>query len=676
MLWLSGWFYRKNHIINSAAGAGYQVRVTAHYGAGVDAGENVYCSSLCRTDFGDIRFTDESNNLLDYWMQSKTDGVSAVFWVEIAGSLESTSQTVYVYWGKSDASTTSNQASTFVDVIPNLQLGVPLEEADTEVNPIVIADDNQAAFWTADNYDGSIGGTIGTPTLSNVGSAPVGANMLQITGVAGSYQKWRVYHNYGSNQDWSSKQFISLYLTGTNSGKNLIVLVNKDNFTANTLETNFWYWVVPDTFTGLTKIKLWFSALQQGGGTLNLATIKGIAIRCANADTNWSYNGNVDRVIAAIPPNAIDYSGNGYNGTTTGTMIVPGRLSGKNGRQFPADGSKIVVSHAFNCPVWTVCAFFKRLGEPGSSNANYHTLVNNLMGFGNEALRVNRTSGGSHACALVQITGPAWKYASTTQSIDANFNLISAMYDDSTHSLYAALNGNISPATDTTETPVMSSTNLLIGQLSSTWEFTNGIISGVYFFSTKLSSTQLTNMSANYPDVTLDAGKVLVRKYATIQPSHDVWGGVEHFVVASDSFSVVDGILRHRQFSVSDLVGATDELLGCKGLLLSDALNVVDAVTMLKALLVSDAVGLADAVLALKSLGVADSVVLLDSVSVPLRVRKVLDSVCLADGLTVNKTLMIAEDVFVVETAEVGTGDRRTRLFLILGNLAIKLSKD
>ncbi|MEM3589414.1 MAG: hypothetical protein QXN33_00255, partial [Candidatus Bathyarchaeia archaeon] len=37
--WLSGWSYRKRHIINPASGAGtgYQIRIIAHYGSGTDS---------------------------------------------------------------------------------------------------------------------------------------------------------------------------------------------------------------------------------------------------------------------------------------------------------------------------------------------------------------------------------------------------------------------------------------------------------------------------------------------------------------------------------------------------------------------------------------------------------------------------------------------------------------
>ena len=69
----------------------------------------------CKTDFGDVRFTDDDGaTLLDYWMETKVDGESATFWVEVSDDLSSVNRTIYMYYGKSDATTTSNADNTFV----------------------------------------------------------------------------------------------------------------------------------------------------------------------------------------------------------------------------------------------------------------------------------------------------------------------------------------------------------------------------------------------------------------------------------------------------------------------------------------------------------------------------------------------------------------------------------
>ena len=109
--WLEGWQYRKSHVINPASGAGtnYPIKIVVHYGSGTDSGENVYLNSHCRADFGDVRFTaSDGETLLDYWIEEKVDSDYAVFWVEIADSLSSSSVTIYIYYGKSDATTTSD----------------------------------------------------------------------------------------------------------------------------------------------------------------------------------------------------------------------------------------------------------------------------------------------------------------------------------------------------------------------------------------------------------------------------------------------------------------------------------------------------------------------------------------------------------------------------------------
>jgi len=113
MTWMTGWGYRKSHVITASVGAGtnYQTCIKVYKTTGVDGTETangilmgkVYVGSNCRDDFGDIRFTDDDGNtLLDCWMETLSSGVYAVFWVEVKDTLESNA-TIYVYYGKADA---------------------------------------------------------------------------------------------------------------------------------------------------------------------------------------------------------------------------------------------------------------------------------------------------------------------------------------------------------------------------------------------------------------------------------------------------------------------------------------------------------------------------------------------------------------------------------------------
>ena len=119
MGWLSGWQYRKSHEIQgSSVGdqTNYQIKIVVHKGAGTDSGEDVYCNNHCRDDFGDIRFTkSDGETLLDYWMEEYTSGDKATFWVEVDSIPASPDKaTVYIYYGKNDATTTSNGDNTFL----------------------------------------------------------------------------------------------------------------------------------------------------------------------------------------------------------------------------------------------------------------------------------------------------------------------------------------------------------------------------------------------------------------------------------------------------------------------------------------------------------------------------------------------------------------------------------
>jgi len=112
------WKYRKSHVINPSSGAGtnYQVKIITHFTSGTDSGENVYLEAKCRSDFGDIRFTDDDGiTLLDYWMEGYNFQVNATFWVEVLDDLSSSSVTIYIYYGNPTVTTTSNGTSTFWD---------------------------------------------------------------------------------------------------------------------------------------------------------------------------------------------------------------------------------------------------------------------------------------------------------------------------------------------------------------------------------------------------------------------------------------------------------------------------------------------------------------------------------------------------------------------------------
>ncbi len=116
--WLTGWQYRKAHnITGSTAGAqtDYQVQIIVQNASGADSGNIVNINNKMRSDFGDIRFTNSSGTLLNYWMENYTSGTNATFWVKVDSiPASSNNATIYIYYGNSGATNISNGDNTFL----------------------------------------------------------------------------------------------------------------------------------------------------------------------------------------------------------------------------------------------------------------------------------------------------------------------------------------------------------------------------------------------------------------------------------------------------------------------------------------------------------------------------------------------------------------------------------
>ena len=115
--WLEGWTYRKSHLILNATGAGtnYQVQIIVINGSGSDSGNTVYIDNKTRSDFGDVRFTDnDGNTVLDYCVEILNVEINMTSWVEVQDDSSSANVTIYMYYGKASATTLSNGETTFL----------------------------------------------------------------------------------------------------------------------------------------------------------------------------------------------------------------------------------------------------------------------------------------------------------------------------------------------------------------------------------------------------------------------------------------------------------------------------------------------------------------------------------------------------------------------------------
>lgn len=119
MAWLSTYALRKLiTLVGTTAGAqtNYQMKLTVYKGAGANSAGVVYLGGRCQDDFDDIRFTkSDGSTELDHWRESYVSGTSAIFWIEFdAIPANPNTATFYIYYDKSDATSGSSGANTFI----------------------------------------------------------------------------------------------------------------------------------------------------------------------------------------------------------------------------------------------------------------------------------------------------------------------------------------------------------------------------------------------------------------------------------------------------------------------------------------------------------------------------------------------------------------------------------
>jgi len=109
--WLPGYNYRKALTITGQGGSGpnYQINISL----GSSSGGDFHLQGNAVDFPNDIRFTDNDKvTLLEYWIENMSADPITV-WVKVNDTLNTT-QTIYVYYGNSTATTTSDGEDTFV----------------------------------------------------------------------------------------------------------------------------------------------------------------------------------------------------------------------------------------------------------------------------------------------------------------------------------------------------------------------------------------------------------------------------------------------------------------------------------------------------------------------------------------------------------------------------------
>ncbi len=136
--WDADWQYRKqiNIIENSGTDlANYQVKLTIDTASLISAGK-------LNSDCSDIRFADQNDNLLSYWIESGCNTASTTIWVKVPSLAASSTQSIYMYYGNSEASSESNIADVMDAEVGSVvagSAGATVNLLHTYANPVIVA---------------------------------------------------------------------------------------------------------------------------------------------------------------------------------------------------------------------------------------------------------------------------------------------------------------------------------------------------------------------------------------------------------------------------------------------------------------------------------------------------------------------------------------------------------
>lgn len=109
---LTDFKFRKSATITHQTGglSNYQIKISVHRTSGIDSSNNVYLNYKCKADFSDIRFTNEYEIEIPYWIES-IESETALIWINVDEI--NTSTIIYIYYSNNDAITTSDGYTTF-----------------------------------------------------------------------------------------------------------------------------------------------------------------------------------------------------------------------------------------------------------------------------------------------------------------------------------------------------------------------------------------------------------------------------------------------------------------------------------------------------------------------------------------------------------------------------------
>jgi len=164
----------------------------------------------------------------------------------------------------------------------------PPEQPYQETNPVVIADDGQASFWTKTGVSG--GGSVGVPVLSDDSTLKTkGNNSLKIEIPSGAVVSPWFAHSYDSPQDWSGNEVVSFYWHGANTGKTgYITLMGPTS-------SDYKRYGIVDDFSGWKRLVIPLNNADVSEGNFDISQVIYIEVQIYDVEANNVWR--LDRII-------------------------------------------------------------------------------------------------------------------------------------------------------------------------------------------------------------------------------------------------------------------------------------------------------------------------------------------------------------------------------------------
>ncbi len=222
-------FYKmSNQLYLFYQGANDATYTSAHWNMGIASVANLaFLNSHSRTDFGDVRFTDSYGSLLKYWIESKTDGDGAIFWVNVSQDLTSVSRTIYLYYGNSGATTTSDGEGIFPlfddfsAVAVNATMWDITNTVSVTAGEVTVAYNGGDSILSSKRTFAPTGGTYGyafrsRTKLSGVSGAQSGSFEMRVDST--HMTRWIDWAGSYPNKQWAYQMYASSSIQLINSG--------------------------------------------------------------------------------------------------------------------------------------------------------------------------------------------------------------------------------------------------------------------------------------------------------------------------------------------------------------------------------------------------------------------------------------------------------------------------